>query len=705
MVSEWREKLPSKGCQPVSYLPFALSRIMTDDQEKICQLIIRQRPTPGPELDRLLQALQAEFGLDTYTARQRLLGPGLAMFGKGSREKTAKIAGFLRQYGYACWLVPPLTPLFAPDRLRGLEIHQDSIRFDCQKGPVQLERGDLVVAVLADLSGGLSDKHVKRLLAQNTYRGRDALQVLSRDEMVQAIYKGQPVFDFYLLDDQGGIRQAVRVLPGRFNIEGLGARAGMSTVKNLQAMLSLVEEYAGSCRIHYDFGLSQLPKCQIARQSESPSATIENLDSLTRYGWLVTRLSGDGLPSVAVPPDEADLVAGIAAAAVIGQPALGAAFGQGGSAEAVPGLGEVTEAIRSTLKEEQTETSRGSGTADSASAGKSLPPPPELPAQGVSLRRGLTVTATVVGVILLILVSEGHVALLRPVAHYGMAAGVFPGLLSIGLFWGGFYFIRLKRRVENTPTSKVRSIAMGMVEVHGRASRMYALVAPMTQAPCVFYRLRKYRRDRNEQWKLVREVDSRHVPFQVDDGTGRVTVDPAGASVRAKTRQSGYPGQSPLTFTAFNREYENEKWIEDIIYEGTSLYVLGYARPLKEERLSLRERTTATLRDLKLDPRAMHRYDTDDDGQISEAEWNAARSDAEQIALQEHLAERNVRKRQEEHVVIARPRQRKLPFVIAETVSEAHLTRKYGLVSIPLLIAGLAAFVFAVYKLLESLRF
>jgi hypothetical protein len=234
---------------------------------------------------------------------------------------------------------------------------------------------------------------------------------------------------------------------------------------------------------------------------------------------------------------------------------------------------------------------------------------------------------------------------------------------------------------------------------------MYALVAPMTQAPCVFYRLRKYRRDRNEQWKLVREVDSRHVPFQVDDGTGRVTVDPAGASVRAKTRQSGYPGQSPLTFTAFNREYENEKWIEDIIYEGTSLYVLGYARPLKEERLSLRERTTATLRDLKLDPRAMHRYDTDDDGQISEAEWNAARSDAEQIALQEHLAERNVRKRQEEHVVIARPRQRKLPFVIAETVSEAHLTRKYGLVSIPLLIAGLAAFVFAVYKLLEYLRF
>jgi hypothetical protein len=259
----------------------------------------------------------------------------------------------------------------------------------------------------------------------------------------------------------------------------------------------------------------------------------------------------------------------------------------------------------------------------------------------------------------------------------------------------------LKRRIENTPTSKVRSIAMGLVEVHGKALRQYALVAPMTQSACVYYRLRKYRRQEKNKWRLVKDVDSSHVAFQIDDGTGQVVVDPQGASVKAKTRQTGFPGQSPLTFTAFDSADENEKWVEEIIYEGTTLYVLGFARPLRAERQSLRERSVEKLRELKLDRRALHRYDTDGDGQISEDEWQVARSDAEQAALKEHLAEGSGRKRQEEHVVIARPSQRGMPFVIAEAASEAHLIRNYGLISIPLLVAGLAVAGFALFKLLE----
>jgi hypothetical protein len=673
---------------------------MTDDQRKIRHLIIRQRPSPGPELDSLLKILQAEFGLDVYTARQRLVGPALAQFGKGSPEKTGAIANLLRRHGVACWLVPPQKPLFAPDLLRGLEIHKGHVRFDCQQGAVCLERGTAVVAVLADLSGGLADKHVKRLLAQNTYRGLGALQVFSQMEMEQTIFKGQPVFDFYLLDQQGEIRQAVQVLPGRFNIDGLGGRAGISTVNNLRAIISLVAEYAGTYRVHYDFGLSQLPDCQLLRQAESPSAAVANLDSLTRYGWLVARLQGDGLAPAAASADEAGLIAGVAAAAATGQPAFGAASGQQDGVAAVAGLDQAVGEIRSALAEERV----GSRSEASVAAGQSLPPPPEMPAQGHPLRRLWTVTVTSGAALLMVLVSEGQLGMFKPILRFGTVAGILPGLLSLGLLWGGFHFIRLKRQVENTPTSKIRSIAMGMVEVHGRARRSYALVAPMTQSPCIFYRLRKYRRQRENQWKLVREVDSRHVPFQVDDGSGRVTVDPAGAMVRAKTRQTGYPGESPLTFTAFKREYDNEKWVEEIIYEGTSLYVLGYARPLEEERTSLADRIRGKLRDLKFDRQALNRYDVDGDGRISAAEWDQARSDAEQGALREHLDEQQGRKRQEEHVVIARARQKRLPFVIAETVSEADLTRTYGLISIPLFIAGLATLVFAIYRLLEYLH-
>ena len=73
----------------------------------------------------------------------------------------------------------------------------------------------------------------------------------------------------------------------------------------------------------------------------------------------------------------------------------------------------------------------------------------------------------------------------------GMTAGVLPGLASLGLFWGGINCIRLKRQIENTPTSKVRSIAMGMVEVHGRTRRVYALISPLTNSACAWYRIRK----------------------------------------------------------------------------------------------------------------------------------------------------------------------------------------------------------------------
>jgi hypothetical protein len=315
----------------------------------------------------------------------------------------------------------------------------------------------------------------------------------------------------------------------------------------------------------------------------------------------------------------------------------------------------------------------------------------------------LSTTAKIVaGVIagLTITLGSGGDELLRLLSGYAMTAGIVPAIAAIALFWSGFNFIFLKRQIENTPTSKIRSIAMGLVEVHGQSRRIYALVAPLSHSACAWYRLRKYRKDSRDNWKLVREEDSAHVPFQIDDGTGMVIVAPKGASVKAKIKHTSYPGQSGMSFTGSDFG-DNEKWVEEIVYEGASVYVLGYAQPLRQERVSLRERTMAKLRQLKLDPQAMRRYDTNGDGHIDQAEWETARSDAEQMTLKEHLAEQGERKRQEEHVVIAKPPQRRLPFVVAETESEAHLTTRYGWFSVPLLVGGVVALVFAIYKFLQ----
>ena len=663
------------------------------------QLIVRQCPASIPEIDLLLQTLQGDHGLDPYTARQRLIGPGLSMLGKGSREKTRKIAVLLQQHGFPCWVIQPQKPAFSADLLRSLEIHNDHILFACQKRAVRFVRGTAVVGVLADVSGGLADKHVKRLLAQNAYRGSSALEVLSRDEMIRSTLQGQPVFDFYLLDPAGKVQHAVQVMPGRFNIDGLGARASVSSRQNLQALIRLVEEYAGSFRLHCDFGLSQLPRCDVKRAAESPSAAMENLSSLSHYGWLVTQLQGDGHP-VNQAAGRGVLATGLASDAV-GQPVLGSLLTLGDDGNAIPGLEEVAKAMPGALNRSGDLGGEPRNPEDPARP-RDLPPPPDRPAPRLIWLRLLKP----LGMIILGLIVAAGVGddLLAVLSSYSMAAGVVPAIAALGLLWSGFYFVRLKRRVENTPTSKIRSIAMGLVEVHGRAQRLYALVSPMTQAACVWYRLRKYCQDSNKNWKLVKEIDSSHVPFQIDDGTGRVVVDPAGASVKGKVQQTGYPGQSPLTFTAFGSGYaEDERWVEDLIYEGTSLYVLGFAQPLHKERMTLRDRTLVKLRQLKLDPVAMHRYDADGDGQIDEVEWETARSEAEQEALREHLAVGHNGKRQEEHVVIARG-PRCLPFIVTETVSEDHLRRKYGLLSIPLLIAGVAATVLAIYKFLQYLR-
>lgn len=673
------------------------------EEIKNCQLILRQSPAANPELDELIQSLYADFGLDHYLTRQKLIGPGLTMLTQGRYEACRKMSTLLRLHGFSCWLVESRKPTVNPYLLRSLEIQKDYILFAGQQETMRLERGASVAGVLADLSGGLADKQMKRLLAQNSYRGGNALRWLSDDEMIRVILQGQPVFDCYLLGPGGTVVSSVRVIPGRFNVDGLGARASMSSRQNLLAIVNLVTEYAAPFRLHCDFGISQLPNCQVTQAPDDSTIADQNLKSLNSYGWLVTQLHGDG---------RSDMIQrdGSRSGLPVSADAITRDFpdsDQGTMPEAL-----VEAALGRQERASGTKKGTGEGIKPSAAMQpgefqehNDLPLPPDRPDPGRAWGRSLLVTGGVAAGAA-IFAGGLDIAFVRQTASSLMTAGIVPALAAVALYWQGVSLIRIKRRVENTPTSKVRSIAMGLVEVHGRAKRLYALVAPMTQSACVWYRLRKYRRDSKNNWKLTGEVDSNHVPFQVDDGTGKVTVDPLGAAIQGNVRQTGYPGQSPLTFTAFvNSRDQDEKWVEDIIYEGTSLYVLGYARPLDQDRLSLRERTLLKLRRLKLDHEAMRRYDTDGDGQIDLQEWESARQAVEQEALREQLADSRRRTSQEEHVVIGKSSQRGLPFIIAETVSESKLTGKYALFSVALLIAGTGACIVAIYQFLDYFGF
>jgi hypothetical protein len=108
--------------------------------------------------------------------------------------------------------------------------------------------------------------------------------------------------------------------------------------------------------------------------------------------------------------------------------------------------------------------------------------------------------------------------------------GAFAGVY---LFYRGFRMLQRKRLIEDTPTSKIRSAAMGLVEVSGLANGPYTIPAPVSQLPCYFHRTMVWiyvQSGKSKRWKKV--VDARlHVPFYLEDETGRVLVDPSDAEL------------------------------------------------------------------------------------------------------------------------------------------------------------------------------
>jgi hypothetical protein len=119
----------------------------------------------------------------------------------------------------------------------------------------------------------------------------------------------------------------------------------------------------------------------------------------------------------------------------------------------------------------------------------------------------------------------------------GFGAGLF-------LFFRGFRIFRKYRILADTPQMPIRSVAMGLVEVHGKAKGEHRIVSPVTRTPCFFYKvdIEKWIQDKNGgHWSQAR-TDAHGVPFYLDDGTGQVLVDAHGAEadlIRTARRETG----------------------------------------------------------------------------------------------------------------------------------------------------------------------
>ncbi|MFY9912724.1 MAG: GIDE domain-containing protein [Candidatus Sulfotelmatobacter sp.] len=116
----------------------------------------------------------------------------------------------------------------------------------------------------------------------------------------------------------------------------------------------------------------------------------------------------------------------------------------------------------------------------------------------------------------------------RPIAW--CVIGVFAGLY---IFYKGFLLLQRRHLILDTPVSKVRSASLGMVELNGLATGPYTMLAPITERPCYYHRTVAWewkQRGKNKQWVKV-AAECMHVPFFLDDNTGKVMVDPRDAEL------------------------------------------------------------------------------------------------------------------------------------------------------------------------------
>ncbi|PIN69900.1 hypothetical protein COV93_03625 [Candidatus Woesearchaeota archaeon CG11_big_fil_rev_8_21_14_0_20_43_8] len=129
-----------------------------------------------------------------------------------------------------------------------------------------------------------------------------------------------------------------------------------------------------------------------------------------------------------------------------------------------------------------------------------------------------------------------------------IAGAAVSSLGCAGSLWYGFNRMHKYRLIADTPTSKVRSLAMGLVEIKGNAVADVYLKAPFSQKDCVYYHyvIKEYRRHVTSDskgraqvhysWDVVGSGE-RRMPFYGKDDTGKVLIRPDGAEFNIPCKQ------------------------------------------------------------------------------------------------------------------------------------------------------------------------
>jgi hypothetical protein len=168
--------------------------------------------------------------------------------------------------------------------------------------------------------------------------------------------------------------------------------------------------------------------------------------------------------------------------------------------------------------------------------------------------------------------------------------GFFAGLY---FFFRSFSLLKEKKLIENTPTSKIRSLAIGFSEIYGEAvsQKDKVLKSPFSKSDCVYYRysIEEYRSSKNGGHWVSKDSGEIMDYFYLKDSTGMVLVDPRKAKIEIPddySVESGVGRDPPKETIAFLKtkgmRYEGlfgfnkrMRYREAYIAPKDKLYVIG----------------------------------------------------------------------------------------------------------------------------------